>query len=156
MSAPPKLSVVEQIRARDGDECWLCGFALDFTAKGNNRKAPTKEHLLAQSLGGGDELSNLVLCHPGCNKQLGNRPVADKHKIRAKMIANRARLVANRVEAVPKPAVPSPAGPTRSKAADGEVAHLKAALRRWQIFALTSAGAVLFAVGVAAGLMLGT
>lgn len=74
MNAPPKLSIVEQIRTRDGDNCWLCEGKLDFNAKGNSKKAPTKEHLKPKSLGGTDELGNLALCHPGCNKQLGNRP----------------------------------------------------------------------------------
>jgi hypothetical protein len=97
MNAPPKFSIIDQIRTRDGDECWLCGGKLDFRAAPNSTKAPTKEHLVAQSLGGGNELANLVLCHPGCNKHLGDRPIEKKREMREKIRANRARVAVKRV-----------------------------------------------------------
>jgi 5-methylcytosine-specific restriction endonuclease McrA len=71
-------AIVGAIKARDGGECWLC-----FRVMRKGRE--TLEHLLAQSLGGTYALENLVLCCGGCNRQLSNRPVADKWKMRRKM-----------------------------------------------------------------------
>lgn len=78
MNAPACLGKVELLRLRDGPRCWLCDEALDFNAVPNSKKAPTIEHLIAQSLGGPSTMENLVLCHPGCNRQLGVRPLAAK------------------------------------------------------------------------------
>lgn len=101
MNAPHNLTTIEQLRRRDGNDCWLCGHPLSFTAPPGSRKAPTKEHLIAKSLGGDGAPDNLVLCHRGCNKQLGNRSKVEKIKMRDKRIANRAKLAA-RGAAVPK------------------------------------------------------
>jgi 5-methylcytosine-specific restriction endonuclease McrA len=70
-------AIVDALKARDGGECWLC---FRVIRKGKE----TLEHLLAQSLGGTYALENLVLCCGGCNRQLSNRPVADKWKMRRK------------------------------------------------------------------------
>nr|WP_314442200.1 HNH endonuclease [uncultured Sphingomonas sp.] len=94
MNAPAALGKVEQIRARDGDACWLCNRPLDFSAEPNSKNAPTIEHLVAKSLGGGGELTNLALCHPGCNGHLGDRPLAKKQELRAKWHANTAKVAA--------------------------------------------------------------
>lgn len=96
MNAPPSLSKVEQVRARDGDGCWLCTRPLDFTAVPNSKNAPTIEHLLAKSLGGGDQLANLVLCHKACNLHLADRPVAKKEEMRVKFHINAAKIAATR------------------------------------------------------------
>jgi 5-methylcytosine-specific restriction endonuclease McrA len=56
--------------------------------------AETVEHLKPLSLGGTDDLKNLVLCHPGCNRQLGNRPAWQKIRMR-----DRRRLRAKRRKA---------------------------------------------------------
>ena len=82
MSGPENISKTDRLRARDGDLCWLCGQRIDFGAKPNSTKAPTFEHLIAQSRGGPTSIENIVLCHPGCNKQLGARPLVDKIKMR--------------------------------------------------------------------------
>jgi 5-methylcytosine-specific restriction endonuclease McrA len=80
MNAP--LNKVDLLRARDGALCWLCGKPMDFAAKPNSPTAWSIEHLLSQSLGGPDRLENMVLCHPGCNRILGNRSLKDKIKLR--------------------------------------------------------------------------
>ena len=72
----------ERLRARDGDRCWLCGQPIDFAAQPNSSKAWSVEHLIARSRGGPDVMDNAVLCHPGCNRTLRDRPLADKIRLR--------------------------------------------------------------------------
>jgi 5-methylcytosine-specific restriction endonuclease McrA len=40
------------------------------------------EHLIASSRGAPDTMENLVLCHPPCNRELGDVPLAEKIKAR--------------------------------------------------------------------------
>ena len=81
MSGPANISKVDRLRARDGDRCWLCQQPMNFQAKPNSPKAWSIEHLIAQSLGGPGILDNLVLCHPGCNRILKDRPLIEKIKL---------------------------------------------------------------------------
>jgi hypothetical protein len=157
MNAPPKFSIIDQIRTRDGDECWLCGGKLDFRAAPNSTKAPTKEHLVAQSLGGGNELANLVLCHPGCNKHLGDRPIEKKREMREKIRANRARVAVKKVASThSRPvAVSAPSPKLQAHAAPSQPAISAAELRLWQLFGLGSAGLFLLALGFLTGLLVG-
>lgn len=69
-------AVVARLIERDGDDCWLCAKPMPETDR-------TIEHKLAQSLGGGDEFTNLALTHGECNRRLGNLPVADKEAMRS-------------------------------------------------------------------------
>ena len=78
MSGPANLSTVDRLRARDGSDCWLCGQAIQFDAKPNSGLAPSREHLLAECLGGPDKLENLVLCHVVCNRRLATLSVKEK------------------------------------------------------------------------------
>ena len=80
MNAP--LKKVDLIRARDGDLCWLCNQGIDFEAEPNSSKAWSIEHLLATCHEGPDNLANMVLCHPPCNRLLGCRPLKDKIRLR--------------------------------------------------------------------------
>lgn len=73
---------VEALRKRDGGRCWLCDKPIDFKADPNSARAPTLEHLVAKCHEGPDTLENLVLCHPPCNRQLGDRPLAEKIRMR--------------------------------------------------------------------------
>jgi 5-methylcytosine-specific restriction endonuclease McrA len=82
MSAPDKIGKVDRLRARDGDCCWLCNERMDFGAKPNSSKAWSIEHLVPASRQGPSTLENLVLCHPGCNRILKDRPLADKIRLR--------------------------------------------------------------------------
>jgi hypothetical protein len=138
MNAP--LSKVEQIRARHGDGCWLCGGELDFRAPPNSKKAPTKEHLQPLSLGGTSDLDNLALCHPGCNRQLANRPREDKERMRAK---RRAALLKQASQKSPIPPRATPPVPAKR-----DPAHY------WRAIAFGSCLLAAFASGLAIGLLL--
>jgi 5-methylcytosine-specific restriction endonuclease McrA len=84
MSGPANLSKIDRLRARDGDNCWLCGLPIDFKAEPNSPKAWSVEHLLSKSYGGPDKLENLALCHPPCNRSLANRSLVKKVEMREK------------------------------------------------------------------------
>jgi len=165
------LTMKDRIRARNGDKCWLCTRPLDFAAAPNSKKAPTIEHLDPLSRGGSKAIDNLVLCHPGCNKQLGDRPRADKERMRIKWHANAANDAAKASVKAP-PAVPPapsaraptlPAAPKPARTAPPErapvvppptIAATDARLAAWQRLALGSAGAALFLAGLVAGLLI--
>jgi hypothetical protein len=85
MNAPLK-DKVALLRARDGDKCWFCDGPLRFNAGANSKKAPSIEHLTPKALGGNSKLENLVLCHPGCNRHLADRPRERKELMRAKRL----------------------------------------------------------------------
>lgn len=85
-----KRARIELLKARDGLLCWLCNRHLLKGGKRKNRQI-TIEHLVARSLGGGDDLANLALCHPGCNRHLADRPIEKKQKIREKIRHETAR-----------------------------------------------------------------
>ena len=70
------------LRARDGDNCWRCRKPMRFEGPPNCGKAATIEHILPRSKGGGDELANLCLCHPGCNRHLADHSPAQKERMR--------------------------------------------------------------------------
>ncbi|MFL6752431.1 MAG: HNH endonuclease [Sphingomicrobium sp.] len=82
MSGPENLSKVDRLRARDGDFCWLCNKPIDFNAQPNSANAWSMEHLISASRQGPSTLENLVLCHPRCNRVLGDRALADKIRLR--------------------------------------------------------------------------
>ena len=89
MSGPDNICKLDRLRSRDGDRCWLCNEPLDFDAVPNSKKAPTFEHLIPKSRGGSSTVENLVFCHRGCNKQLGDRPLVDKIKMRERRLKKR-------------------------------------------------------------------
>jgi len=70
------------LRARDGDDCWLCHRPMRFGGPPNCGKAATIEHRLPVSKGGTDALDNLVLCHVGCNRHLADHPPEQKERMR--------------------------------------------------------------------------
>jgi 5-methylcytosine-specific restriction endonuclease McrA len=82
MTGPDKIGKVDRLRARDGNCCWLCNKPMDFDAIPNTAHAWSIEHLVPLSRGGPDTLENLALCHPGCNRILKDRPLADKIRLR--------------------------------------------------------------------------
>ena len=77
------VSTKDKLLKRDGKACFYCG---GFMLK------PTIEHLIAKSLGGSDDLSNLVLAHEGCNNDMGDLPLNIKVnraiKCRVELIQN--------------------------------------------------------------------
>lgn len=88
-----KRARIELLKARDGLLCWMCNRHLLKGGKRKNRQI-TIEHLVARSLGGGDDLENLALCHPGCNRQLADRSIEKKRQIREKVHRETARRAA--------------------------------------------------------------
>lgn len=78
--------LVAALLVRSGPRCWLC--ALPMAPEDQ-----TIEHLKPVSLGGTDDLKNLVLCHPGCNRQLGNRPAWQKIRMRDRWRLRAARTL---------------------------------------------------------------
>ena len=78
----PALSKTDQLRARDGGLCWLCQTPMDFSAVPNSERAPSLEHLIPQCRDGPNTMDNLVLCHPPCNRLLGDMPLVDKIRLR--------------------------------------------------------------------------
>jgi hypothetical protein len=55
-------------------KCWFCGEDMGADC--------TREHLLARSLGGGNERSNLRAAHGECNSAAGHLSVEDKRRMR--------------------------------------------------------------------------
>ena len=167
MNAPAALGLRERIRARDGDRCWLCEGILSFEAEPNSTRAATIEHLVARANGGGNEFDNLVLTHPGCNRQLGARPVEQKRAMRAKQAANRAKVTAKRtgestgaLTAVAKAAATPVAArvPVTSNQASSRATPERAdrdELIYWRRLALVGGGAGLVSVGLVLGLLAG-
>jgi hypothetical protein len=163
MMNAPTPSTIEQLRARDGDNCWLCDGRLSFNALPNSKKAPTREHLLAKSLGGTDALDNLVLCHPGCNRQLGIRPKADKLEMREKRVAARAAQAA--VAKPAKSAKPAMAASVKAVAHAASVkspAPVKSIAPRdmepsadWQRIAMIAIASATFFAGLCLGMLIG-
>ena len=72
----------EQVRDRDGDECWRCGHPMRFDGPPNCGKAATIEHVQPRGKGGGWRLDNLRLCHVGCNRHLGDQSPEQKARMR--------------------------------------------------------------------------
>ena len=78
-----KRARMTEIVRRDGPNCWLCTLPIPKLPKRPGKRASI-EHLVARTLGGGNALANLVLCHDACNRHLGDRPIEQKLKIREK------------------------------------------------------------------------
>lgn len=70
------------IRVRDGDDCWRCNRPMRFEGPPNCGKAATIEHVMPRSKGGSDALTNLRLCHVGCNRHLADRLPEQKERMR--------------------------------------------------------------------------
>lgn len=57
---------------RDNKRCQLCHEPVAWTRSVPDSRAPTVDHIIPRSLGGGDELANLQLAHLVCNVRKGN------------------------------------------------------------------------------------
>ena len=66
-----KAEIEIRLRKRDGENCAVCGKALDL--------APYNiEHFLSIGSGGNNNLDNLALTHTNCNMKLGDLPITKK------------------------------------------------------------------------------
>lgn len=70
-----KISKFAKIILEQGGMCWFCGEKMGADC--------TKEHLLAQALGGSNARENLRAAHGDCNGAAGHLPVSDKLRLRA-------------------------------------------------------------------------
>lgn len=68
----------QAIARRDGPTCFYCG------RPRRNPLVMTVEHLLPRALGGGNDIENLRLADPLCNKLAGRLGIAAKHDLRAR------------------------------------------------------------------------
>lgn len=64
---------LDQLGARDEWRCWVCGGCVDRTVAATAPTAPTVDHVLPRSQGGGNEPANLRLAHRRCNGRRGSR-----------------------------------------------------------------------------------
>lgn len=71
---PARSRDVRALLARDGDNCFLCGFPLEDDA--------TVEHLVPLSAGGPNHLSNYALAHSRCNELMGSKSLMEKIRLR--------------------------------------------------------------------------
>jgi 5-methylcytosine-specific restriction endonuclease McrA len=63
------------LRARDGDNCCLCGEYIDPTVSRREPLGETLDHKVPASLGGSDDVENLHLAHFVCNIVRGATPL---------------------------------------------------------------------------------
>ncbi len=68
----------KKILERDGRSCFYCGKIMEL-------KDVSLEHLIPLSMGGKNELSNMVLAHEKCNNEVGNLPIYKKVNLAIKM-----------------------------------------------------------------------
>lgn len=156
MNAQPIKSKVRKLRDRDGEHCWLCYGLLDIDAPVGDKKHATIEHRDAVSNGGSADLSNLVLCHSGCNHHLGNRPREEKDKIREKWARNRQQMLlkpeAPAPKAKPQP-VPSASLPPRAVTPAITKLAFRPPSTNWQRLANTAIALGALGWGIAIGMM---
>ena len=74
----------EELRRRDGDNCWRCRRPMQFDLPRGHDLAPTIEHLQPRAKGGTNVLENLCLCHRRCNRLLGDATAEVKERMRVK------------------------------------------------------------------------
>lgn len=78
-SVPSEAITYDDLRARDGDSCALCGGSIDFDAPYRNedgsvnRQYRTLDHVWPVELGGWDVLANAQAAHYACNSAKADR-----------------------------------------------------------------------------------
>ena len=68
--------IIQALRDKHGDVCWLCESALLFNVKSDHPLSVHIEHLIPISKGGSHGWDNVALAHASCNVQKGSRLVA--------------------------------------------------------------------------------
>jgi hypothetical protein len=89
---PVEPYTVEDLIARDGTDCVLCGYGLNFAVQHPHPMSVTVEHLECISWpdSAGDTLSNTGLAHFSCNIRRGDRPHPAAARKRAELLAAEA------------------------------------------------------------------
>ncbi len=65
---------IPRLRARDGDDCALCGKPIDFAREPGTWLGPSVDHKVPRAAGGHSNLANLQLAHAyPCNQRKGAR-----------------------------------------------------------------------------------
>ena len=77
----------EQLRQRDGDNCWRCKRSMRFDLPRGHDQAPTIEHIKPKSQGGTMALENLCLCHGRCNWMMADNTPEVKERMRLRITA---------------------------------------------------------------------
>lgn len=138
-SSARRQSKFTRIVQEQGGKCWFCGEDMGADC--------TREHLLAVSLGGGNERSNLRAAHSECNSAAGSLSVQDKMRLRAvghsdgraemMMLARQMRRADARVafseEKTPKPRRSNPPRDWTSDSFSADVAAWKAGEKRVKV-----------------------
>jgi 5-methylcytosine-specific restriction endonuclease McrA len=74
----PHVDIRKAVHERDGWRCWYCGKELAHSTEWINHKiAPSVDHLLPASRGGGDGIDNLVTACFACNAAKHNLTVEE-------------------------------------------------------------------------------
>lgn len=68
----PALTVQELV-ARDGDDCTICCHIVDLAIAWPDRLSPSVDHVMPLAKGGSEQPENLALAHLGCNCAKGDR-----------------------------------------------------------------------------------
>ena len=64
-----------ELRARDGDSCYLCGLIIDFSIKWPNPDSPSMDHVTPISRGGAHHINNTAMTHLSCNLRKGAKVI---------------------------------------------------------------------------------
>lgn len=68
----------EEIAARDGYRCGLCGKRVDMSKPWPHPLSPSLDHIVPLTCGGAHDPSNVQLAHLRCNTAKGNRAVGEQ------------------------------------------------------------------------------
>ena len=63
---------LDDVIARDGTLCAICGLEVDLSLRGRRPGAPSLDHVIPISAGGPHVLANAQLAHMGCNSRKGD------------------------------------------------------------------------------------
>jgi hypothetical protein len=64
-----KRNKIKRVRARDGDNCWLCCMPIDFTLPYGDLMCVSLDHYVPRKWGGKNGEPNMKLAHATCNSQ---------------------------------------------------------------------------------------
>jgi 5-methylcytosine-specific restriction endonuclease McrA len=74
--APYESFTIADVRARYGDDCYLCGEPIDFRLKWPHPLSPSLDHVVPLARGGKHTLDNVAMTNLACNLRKHVRPAA--------------------------------------------------------------------------------